>query len=192
MATKLKIKKTISLKAQPIVDGKGTKSPLFLTKNCIAIGSQKYPKAKLHIIDKFKDSNGNTLILGETNSSNLRMGYHENYTWIQSHSLKPLFINELGNNTILNLNDGNVGIGTKNPKVKLDIKGILKTNKLIITNLATSYDNEKLMNVLIDKKGNLFKDNSLEKRFIELESQFIELKNENENLKNLLTRINNG
>jgi hypothetical protein len=73
------------------------------------------PEARLQIINTNQDGGGNTLILGPTNASNLRLGYHQNYSWIQSHGSKPLVINTLGNN---------VGIGTDNPtKGKLHIKG---------------------------------------------------------------------
>ncbi|WP_159254518.1 hypothetical protein, partial [Microcystis aeruginosa] len=30
------------------------------------------------------------LVLGPTNASNLRLGYHQDYSWIQSHGNKPL------------------------------------------------------------------------------------------------------
>ncbi len=79
----------------------------------IGIGTSS-PAAKLQIINQAQSSSGNTLVLGSTSngSANLRLGYSTDYSWIQSHGSKPLRINELGNNTILNLNSGNVGIGT--------------------------------------------------------------------------------
>ena len=78
------------------------------------------PVAKLQIINAEQDAQGNTLILGPTNKSNLRLGYHKNYSWIQSHGSKPLYINPLGNNVYLK---GFVGVGTATPKSPLHIKG---------------------------------------------------------------------
>jgi hypothetical protein len=70
--------------------------------------------ATLQILNRNQDANGDTLILGPTSASNLRLGYHANYSWVQSHGNKPLAINSIGNN---------VGIGTADPKVKLQISG---------------------------------------------------------------------
>ncbi len=67
----------------------------------------------LQIIHKNEDANGKNLVLGPTHSSNLRLGYHSNYSWIQSHGSKPLAINPIGNN---------VGIGTTTPSCKLDVR----------------------------------------------------------------------
>ncbi|TBR61687.1 hypothetical protein B4U84_13160 [Westiellopsis prolifica IICB1] len=73
------------------------------------------PGAKLQVINTNQDAaNGTTLILGPKDQSNLRLGYHQDYSWIQSHGSKPLAINPIGNN---------VGIGISNPKNKLDVKG---------------------------------------------------------------------
>lgn len=70
--------------------------------------------ATLQILNKNQDANGDALILGPTSASNLRLGYHASYSWVQSHGSKPLAINPIGNN---------VGIGTADPKVKLQISG---------------------------------------------------------------------
>lgn len=45
------------------------------------------------------------------------------YAWIQSHGTRPLYINKVGNNTILNSNGGAVGIGTSNPTTRLEVAG---------------------------------------------------------------------
>jgi microcystin-dependent protein len=85
-------------------------------KGNIGIGTIS-PQAKLNVINAEQDANGNTLILGPTDKSNLRLGYHTDYSWIQSHGSKPLAINPIGNN---------VGIGTNNPSVKLEVNGRIK------------------------------------------------------------------
>ncbi len=79
--------------------------------NNVGIGTTS-PVAKLNIVHQPQDANGNTLILGTTNASNLRLGYHTEYSWIQSHGRKPLAINPIGNN---------VGIGTTTPSSPLEI-----------------------------------------------------------------------
>jgi hypothetical protein len=40
----------------------------------------------------------------------------DDYSWIQAHGNKPLHINKIGNDTLLNLNGGNVGIGVNVPE----------------------------------------------------------------------------
>ncbi|MBD2385021.1 LamG domain-containing protein [Cylindrospermum sp. FACHB-282] len=90
------------------------KSPLLFSNSSVGIGTNS-PGAKLQIIHANQDANGNTLILGPTNQSNLRLGYHQNYSWIQSHGSKPLAINPVGNN---------VGIGIADPgSYKLNVEG---------------------------------------------------------------------
>lgn len=79
----------------------------------VGIGTD-VPGSKLHIVHSNQGPGGNTLILGPTNQSNLRLGYDEAYSWIQSHGSKPLAINSIENN---------VGIGTANPLAKLQITG---------------------------------------------------------------------
>jgi hypothetical protein len=70
----------------------------------------------LQALDKPQDANGGgALALGRSNSSNLRLGYHTDYTWIQSHGGKPLQLNPAGNS---------VGIGiTSAPRAKLEVGG---------------------------------------------------------------------
>ena len=55
--------------------------------------------------------------------TNLKLGGNTTYSWIQSHATKPLYINQLGNNVVLNLGAGNVGIGTAGPTYKLQVNG---------------------------------------------------------------------
>jgi hypothetical protein len=62
--------------------------------------------------------NADSLVLGPTNASHLRLGYHQDYSWIQSHGNKPLVINT----------SNNVGIGsTVNPIASLDISSASRT-----------------------------------------------------------------
>ncbi|NUO83749.1 tail fiber domain-containing protein, partial [candidate division KSB1 bacterium] len=80
----------------------------------VGIGASA-PQAKLHVINQNQEANhGNTLILGPTTQSNLRLGYHQDYSWVQSHGGKPLAINPLGNN---------VGVGITNPQRRLHVMG---------------------------------------------------------------------
>ena len=72
------------------------------------------PEAKLQIIHQNQDANGNALIVGPMGQSNLRLGYHQDYSWVQSHGGKPLAINPLGNN---------VGVGITNPQRRLHVMG---------------------------------------------------------------------
>lgn len=81
--------------------------------NNVGIGTSS-SEAKLQIINANQNAHGGTLIIGPTNQANLRLGYDQEYSWIQSHGLKPLAINPVGNN---------VGIGTSEPEAMLHIKG---------------------------------------------------------------------
>src|SRR5690606_34435865 len=92
------------------------------------------------ILNKEEDANGRTLILGPDNSSNLRMGYHKDYSWIQSHGSKPLSVNPLGNN---------VGIGLLSPKATLHVGGDIaigndKTNQKFIIHSRTANNGDVL------------------------------------------------
>ena len=70
------------------------------------------PEGRLHIVHTNQDANGNALVLGPTGQSNLRLGYHQSYSWIQSHGSKPLSINPVGNR---------VGVGMSTPDGTLDV-----------------------------------------------------------------------
>ena len=79
----------------------------------VSIGATNSGTA-VQILNKNQDANGDTLILGRTNASNLRLGYHADYSWVQSHGQKPLLLNPLGNF---------VGLGVNNPGQRLVIAG---------------------------------------------------------------------
>lgn len=72
------------------------------------------PQGRLQIVHEPQDANGNALIVGPTDGGNLRLGYHTDYAWLQSHGSRPLAINPLGNA---------VGIGATAPKSTLAIAG---------------------------------------------------------------------
>ncbi|MGB3186086.1 MAG: LamG domain-containing protein [Ornithinimicrobium sp.] len=81
------------------------------TGNRVGVGITT-PKARLHLFDKDQDANGHHLVLGPTTASNLRLGHHKDYSWIQSHGSKPLALNPLGNQ---------IGIGTGTPGARLHV-----------------------------------------------------------------------
>jgi hypothetical protein len=69
------------------------------------------------ILSTPQDASGHVLDLGpsqNTTAASLRLGFHDSYAWIQSHNLKPLAINPLGNN---------VDIGTTAHGVRLTVYG---------------------------------------------------------------------
>lgn len=84
------------------------------------------PNAKFEVMGTSGDENTNGMIKLTSNSGsavNLRIGLVDgSRSWIQSHASLPLYINTLGNNTILNLNGSNVGIGISTPTQKLDVQ----------------------------------------------------------------------
>ncbi|MFJ6837093.1 LamG domain-containing protein [Streptomyces sp. NPDC091209] len=89
------------------------KSPLLFAGQRAGLGTTA-PQAKLQLVDAPGAPDTGCLILGPTDgyNSNLRMGYNTAYSWIQSHGLKPLALNPIGNN---------VGIGTTTPPNPLTV-----------------------------------------------------------------------
>jgi hypothetical protein len=86
------------------------------------------PKAKLHVVHQEQDAGGNALVLGPDTGSNLRLGYHKDYSWIQSHGSRPLKINPQGSDVSIGAQmvvqgDGDVGIGTQAPQARLHVEG---------------------------------------------------------------------
>ncbi len=78
------------------------------------------PEAKLHIVHANQNADGNTLILGPINQSNLRLGYDAEYSWIQSHGAKPLYLNPAGNK---------VGINRYGADHDLDVNGTIRAQR---------------------------------------------------------------
>jgi hypothetical protein len=78
------------------------------------------PDSLLHVNGGQIDITGSTFGSG----SGLTLGYVSGTNgYIQTYASKPLYINPLGNNVILNSGGGSVGIGTTGPGYKLDVQG---------------------------------------------------------------------
>jgi hypothetical protein len=118
---------------------------VFPSNGNVGIGTNT-PATKLDVTGEghFKvpdDQSGiGGLTIETNNGTTLKLGGNSAYSWIQSHNSKPLYINELGNNTILNLGGGNVGIGTTTPDVKFTVNGNAKIKEnLFITGASGGY-----------------------------------------------------
>jgi len=94
----------------------------------VGIGTTS-PAQTLHIA-------GITSITGNNSVSGTGLSMSEyssgGYSWIQSFSSRPLYINPLGNNLVFNRDGGNVGIGLSGPRAKLEITGSNDTTNMII------------------------------------------------------------
>lgn len=101
-------------------DGADTlKGPLTIAEALNANSNVTIKGSLSIVVPQPQEPSGQILVLGPTNASNLRLGYHQDYSWIQSHGSKPLLINRLGNN---------IGIGsTINPVASLDIASASRT-----------------------------------------------------------------
>lgn len=94
----------------------------FPSSGNVGIGTTA-PLSRLNIVHQAESSDKGALIIGNGSAPSLRFGYNTTYSWIQAHGSAPLYINELGNNLILNRSGGNVGIGTVSPTNRLDVRG---------------------------------------------------------------------
>ncbi len=93
----------------------------------VGVGTED-PKGMLHVTNEGEHAAGSALVLGPallSGASNLRLGYDDNYSWIQSHGPKPLAINPFGSY---------VGIGTETPSALLDVDGTVKAKSLVVAN----------------------------------------------------------
>lgn len=151
------------------------KCPMVFNEGKVGIGTST-PEASLHIAAKSQTADGQieteeeskkytdkiSVVIGKTTegeNSNLRLGYHDNYSWIQSHGKKPLAINPI------NIYDdehevymNNVGIGTTEPKETLDVNGTIQTTNLKVS-ADTSSKNLEVSNKITAKILHLTNEN---------------------------------
>lgn len=113
----------------------------ILSNGNVGIGTSA-PSAHLNVEGASNSAGSGSFIIGNTSSTNLRMGYVAgDHTWIQSHGGTPLYINELGNNTIVNSSGGNLGLGTASPSQKLHVVGSGRFSSLAGTGDRLVYAN---------------------------------------------------
>lgn len=86
----------------------------------VGIGTTS-PSTKLSVSGSDDVASTGVIEIITSGGTNLKIGGNTTYSWIQSHNSSPLYINQLGNNLILNLGGGSVGIGTASPGYKLDV-----------------------------------------------------------------------
>jgi hypothetical protein len=73
----------------------------------------KLPDARLHVVHQPQHPrDGAALMVGPVDSPSLRLGYDQQYAWLQTQGHTPLSINPLGNQ---------VGVGTAAPEAALDV-----------------------------------------------------------------------
>jgi len=128
----------------------------YFTGN-VGIGTT-VPSGKLHIRGDNNQSTTGVVEIG-TSGTSLRLGGNSTYSWIQTHSSKPLYINELGNNVIVNAYGGNVGIGITVPSEKLEVNGNVKASKLLVNTTNTGYTfysngESRINNITFQSVGN--------------------------------------
>jgi hypothetical protein len=87
------------------------------SKGNVGVGT-KNPKGKFHVVGENSDATKGEIVVGNTDSSSLRIGNDKDYSWIQSHNARPLKINPIGNN---------IEIG--NSSTDLNVAGNIKTNR---------------------------------------------------------------
>lgn len=112
-----------------------------MIRGSLGIGTNFTPWAKLHLMGDNGDANTGIFRLdGNSGGASLRFGIHTNYAWIQSHNGSPLSINDIGNNTFINAQSGNVGIGTRNPDQKLTVNGKIKAEEVsVVVDVPADY-----------------------------------------------------
>jgi hypothetical protein len=84
------------------------------------------PNTKLQILGStltVGDQSTYALGIGNSSGYDLTFGTDSSYSYIQSWTSKPLSINSQGNNVLIPNASTNIGIGTTNPVVKVDVVG---------------------------------------------------------------------
>ena len=116
--------------------------------------SSTAPTSKLQVVVPESTSGVTALtIVGNTNSKVLALGAAATYAFVQSHGSVPLYINELGNNVIINPATGNVAIGKTSPLVKLDVSGSVAVSSTDGLRIGAAGDNSSYDNVKIYYAG---------------------------------------
>ncbi len=93
--------------------GSGTVGNSIIRDDGSTVGIGLSPQtAKLSIAGGDDAAGIGVLELSTSGGTNLKFGGNNTYSWIQSHNSKPLYINQLGNNVIINSGAGNLIVGT--------------------------------------------------------------------------------
>jgi hypothetical protein len=108
----------------------------YFNQGNVGIGTAT-PNGKLDVVGASGAPNYSTGLTGVLRvgaaQEHIEFGYVTgNRNWIQGFGAVPLYINEGGNNVILNSNAGNVGIGTTAPAYKLHVNGEINATGLRI------------------------------------------------------------
>mgnify|MGYP000244438395 CR=1 FL=1 len=136
--------------------GGGSEKVRITSSGNVGIGTTT-PGTKL-VIQGTNDAAGAGVVEIKTTGTKLKIGGNTTYSWIQSYESKPLYINQLGNNVILNLGGGRVGIGTDSPRTKLHVTGLtgdddpalgFSTAPFFVSNTSNSYG----LNIGVDTNG---------------------------------------
>jgi hypothetical protein len=115
-----------------IVDSASAVAMTINPSGNVGIGTTS-PGSKLQVLGGLitvGDVNTYAITLGNSSGNDLSFGTDASYAYIQSWASRPLQINNLGNNIILNALSGNVGIGYTAPATKLSVSGttLINTN----------------------------------------------------------------
>lgn len=134
MALNLQVENVVSTTAQSVKDQNGNASALTLSTDNVGIGTTN-PSARLHIHSSDNDA---LRITNSTLSKNVRMGVDSTGVFIEpeeNNSSIRLNANPTRVGLYVRGTDGNVGIGTTNPRETLEVAGnILVTGDINLAN----------------------------------------------------------